>query len=93
MRVTYPAIFHPEDPGYWVEFPDLPGCVSSGDSFEEALRGASESLGLYLEGAPESGEKLPLPSNPMTMLSGSDPVVIVTGETVPPSQASEAQTA
>lgn len=45
----YPAIFHEEDGGFWVEFPGLPGCVTQGDTFEEAYEMAIEALGLYLE--------------------------------------------
>ncbi len=45
----YPAIFHEEDNAYWVEFPGLPGCVTQGDTFEEAYEMSTEVLGLYLE--------------------------------------------
>jgi len=44
--VSYPAIFHPEENGYWVEFPDLPGCFSQGNSIEESYAMASEALGV-----------------------------------------------
>jgi predicted RNase H-like HicB family nuclease len=39
MKLTYPAIFYPWDdgPGYTVEVPDLPGCVSEGNSLAEAI--------------------------------------------------------
>ena len=33
--------------GVW--FPDLPGCFSAGDTFEEALLNAEEALALYAE--------------------------------------------
>ena len=37
MYEAYPAIFHvAENGGYWVEFPDLPDCVSEGASLAEA---------------------------------------------------------
>ena len=45
----YPAIFHEEDGGFWVEFPGLPGCVTQGNTFEQAYEMATEALGLYLE--------------------------------------------
>ena len=47
----YPAIFHEEDGGYWVEFSGLEGCVTQGDTFEQAYEMAVEALGLYLETA------------------------------------------
>lgn len=34
---------------YWVEFPDLEGCFSRGDSLEDAYNNAKETLGLYLD--------------------------------------------
>ncbi|MBW2068047.1 MAG: type II toxin-antitoxin system HicB family antitoxin [Deltaproteobacteria bacterium] len=38
-----------EDGGYTVYVPGLPGCVSEGDSKEEALRNIKEAIELYLE--------------------------------------------
>lgn len=45
---SYPAVFHRENNSYWVEFPDLEGCFSSGKTIEEAYDNAKEALGLYL---------------------------------------------
>lgn len=38
-----------EDGGYTVFVPSLPGCISEGDSVEEALRNIQEAIELYLE--------------------------------------------
>lgn len=38
-----------EDFGYTVLVPSLPGCVSSGDTIEEATENAKEAIGLHLE--------------------------------------------
>lgn len=54
MRFVYPAVFHYEDGSYWVEFPDLPGCFSAGDTQEEAMNNAQEAMVLHLE--PDEGE-------------------------------------
>ena len=48
----------PED-GWDVVFPDLPGCVSQGDSVEDALRNAAEALALHVEGMVAEGLDLP----------------------------------
>jgi predicted RNase H-like HicB family nuclease len=45
----YPAVFSPEEVGYSVIFPDLPGCVTQGNTLEEAYEMAFAALGLYLE--------------------------------------------
>ena len=62
MFKVYPAIFHEED-GYWVEFPDLCGCVTEGATIEEAMSMAQEALGLWLVSQLEMGNELPTPSN------------------------------
>ena len=45
----YPAIFTPEDVGFSVAFPDLPGCFTEGDTLEQAYEMAFAALGLYLQ--------------------------------------------
>jgi predicted RNase H-like HicB family nuclease len=64
----YPGIAYqaPDDglaDGWDVVFPDLPGCVSQGDSAEDALRNAVEALGLHIEGMVAEGLDLPAPSD------------------------------
>ncbi len=44
--------------GYTAVVPVLPGCVSEGDSVEEALDMVGEAISLYLESAQEHGEKI-----------------------------------
>ncbi len=61
MFKVYPAIFHEED-GYWVEFPDLTGCVTEGNTIEEAMSMAQEALGLWLVSQMEMGNEFPVPS-------------------------------
>ena len=63
MLKVYPAIIHDEDGGYWVEFPDLPGCNTEGDTLEETIEAAGEALGLYLVSIAEDGQPLPAASD------------------------------
>jgi predicted RNase H-like HicB family nuclease len=59
---AYIALFdRAADGSYGVVFPDFPGCVSAGDSFEEALREASEALAFHVQGMREDGEPVPAP--------------------------------
>ena len=62
MISIFPAIVHREN-GFWIEFPDLPGCQTYGDSLEETMSEASEALGLYLVSLLEDGKKLPKASD------------------------------
>jgi predicted RNase H-like HicB family nuclease len=44
-----------------VWFPDLPGCISAGDTLDEAMSNAAKALELWAEAMIESGEKIPPP--------------------------------
>ena len=48
MKIAYPAIIHEEEGAFWVEFPDLEGCFSDGDSVADAISNASDALGGYV---------------------------------------------
>lgn len=63
MNFIYPAVFHFEEDSYWVEFPDLPGCFSDGDTPEEAMKNAQEAMELYLEPDEEVEPNYPQPTN------------------------------
>ncbi|KKR75941.1 hypothetical protein A2470_03640 [Candidatus Curtissbacteria bacterium RIFOXYC2_FULL_41_11] len=53
--LKYTEIFEPEKVGgYSVTIPALPGCISEGDTFEEALKNIKEAAQLYLEDLKES---------------------------------------
>lgn len=51
-----------EGGGYLVEYPDIPGCMSDGDTIDEAIRNGREALRDCLEVFKESGRKIPKPS-------------------------------
>lgn len=58
----YIALIHKDpDSDYGVSFPDLPGCVSAGETVEEALGEARVALALHIEGMEEDGEEVPAP--------------------------------
>jgi predicted RNase H-like HicB family nuclease len=48
------------DGGYVVTVPALPGCVSQGDTREEALGNIEEAIDLYLEDVKAAGEPIPI---------------------------------
>lgn len=47
----YTAVFEPDIKagGFTVTIPALPGCISEGDTFEEALHNIREAASLYLD--------------------------------------------
>jgi antitoxin HicB len=50
-----------EGGGYLVEYPEIPGCMSDGESIEEAILNGREALLDYLAVLKESGVKPPKP--------------------------------
>ena len=47
--MTYTVLLEEnEDGGYTVSCPALPGCISEGDSYDEALANIKEAIALYL---------------------------------------------
>ncbi len=50
-----------EGGGYLVEYPDIPGCMSDGETVEEAIANGREALRDCLAVLRESGRKVPKP--------------------------------
>lgn len=60
--LRYTAVFDPaEEGGYVVTVPKLPGLVTEGDTFEEAVVMAKDAIVGYLEVLEESREPIPEP--------------------------------
>lgn len=48
-----------EDGGWVCEVPSLPGCVSQGDTRDEALRNAREAVAAWIDAAKALGRDVP----------------------------------
>ncbi len=56
------ALVHKDNgTSYGVSFPDVPGCISAGDTFEQAVDNASEALAGHLAALRTDGDKMPAP--------------------------------
>lgn len=63
-KLFYPAIFHiAEEGGYWVSFPDIPECLTDGDTYEETFSMAIDALDLALSDKIKNHIQLPIPSD------------------------------
>lgn len=72
-KLFYPAVFHKaEEGGFWITFPDLPECMTQGDTLEEAYTMAIDALGLCLADMEKSHAPLPEASVPNTIELGAD---------------------
>lgn len=61
--MTYAVIIEPANDGSLsVYVPDLPGCVSCGDTIEEAKERIQEAIELHLDSSRESDDRIPSPS-------------------------------
>ncbi|HEV2340022.1 MAG TPA: type II toxin-antitoxin system HicB family antitoxin [Patescibacteria group bacterium] len=58
--LKYDVVFEEQpEGGYTVTAPSLPGCISEGDTFEEAKENIADAIKLYLEDLAEDGEEIP----------------------------------
>ena len=58
---TYTVVFEPaEEGGYTVTVPALPGCITEGDTFEEAEAHAREAILGFIEALQKAGEEVPV---------------------------------
>ena len=67
QKIYYAATLHKETDGYSIWIDDIPGCVSQGDSLNEAIENIKEAIGLYYEECKQNNESLPVPSAPETI--------------------------
>jgi predicted RNase H-like HicB family nuclease len=58
----YVALAHKEKGTAWgILFPDFPGCISAGDTFDRAMAGATEALAGHIAVMREYGDAVPGP--------------------------------
>jgi len=58
--LSYKVIFEPaEEGGYTVYVPSLPGCISEGDTYDEALENIKEAIKGWIEVSKKFGDEVP----------------------------------
>lgn len=67
MKIAnYPFIIRPltkeEGGGFLIEYPDLPGCTSDGETIEEAIIHGSDAIKCWIEAAKADKREIPKPS-------------------------------
>lgn len=76
--LKYTAIFEPaEEGGYVVSVPALPGCVSQGETFEEATKMIKDAMKGYLLVLKEEKQEIPQEGSSVviTQISVQNPAV------------------
>ena len=52
-----------EEGGFVVSFPDLPGCITCGETLENAIANAADAKKTWIEAALEEGVEIPEPNS------------------------------
>ncbi len=63
MSVRYAVIFEQAEPNWPAYVPDLPGCITTGSTLEEAERNIREAIEGHLRTLREFGESIPQPTS------------------------------
>ena len=71
--LSYPVLVRPlredEGGGYLATVPDLPGCMSDGETPEEALANVRDAILTWIEAAGDMGHPVPSPSTDLKLAS------------------------
>lgn len=69
QKKTYFELIEPNDneDSYGAFFPDFPGCTSQGDTLQETLDNAKESLELHYYGLEKDGDHILPPSTQLSL--------------------------
>ncbi|MBL7212626.1 MAG: type II toxin-antitoxin system HicB family antitoxin [Desulfobacteraceae bacterium] len=52
-----------EGGGYLISFPDLPGCISDGETIEEAIKSGIDAMNSWIETSQEFNDPVPEPGS------------------------------
>ena len=70
LPYTFTLMPDPEEPGCAIKVNELPGCISQGDTPDDAMRRVREAMELWLETALEDGVAIPEPADASEGYSG-----------------------
>lgn len=74
----YTVVFEPaEEGGYVVYVPSLPGCVTEGDTLEEAMEMVKDAISGYIASLRKHGESIPEEKGPSLVSVVDIPVIAV----------------
>lgn len=63
LSLKYPMSIYSEEGGYTIMIPDLDGCMTQGETLQEAINNIDEARELWIETVYSSGKKeIPFPS-------------------------------
>lgn len=65
MKYIYTAVFSPTEDGteFYARVPDLPGCITTGDTLEDAIEQITDAASGWLVAAEDHGDPIPSPTS------------------------------
>lgn len=63
MKVPYAVVIEKGETSYGAYVPDLPGCISVGDTLEEMRKMIREAIEFHIEGMLRDGDVVPEPTS------------------------------
>ena len=61
--MRYAIVIEKADSNYGAYVPDLPGCVSTGETIDEVKQNIAEAVEFHIQGLIEDGEPVPPPTS------------------------------
>ena len=58
-KYRFSVVIEKDSEGYFAFCPELQGCYTQGDTYEEALKNIEDAIQLHLEDRKENGEEIP----------------------------------
>lgn len=59
----FSVVIEKDEDGYFAFCPELQGCYTQGDTYEEALESIKDAIRLHVEDRLEAGEEIPQPES------------------------------
>jgi predicted RNase H-like HicB family nuclease len=59
QQYRFPIVIEKDEDGYYAFCPDLQGCYTQGDTYEEALENIKDCIRLHIEDRLATGEEIP----------------------------------
>lgn len=73
IELTYAIVIERAPGNYSAYVPDLPGCITVGDTIEETIANMREAISLHLDGMYEDGDPIPPPATHVATVTVRDP--------------------
>ena len=61
VKLKYAVVYERASANFSAYVPDLPGCISTGETLEDTRKMIAEAIAFHLEGLTELGEPIPSP--------------------------------